>query len=337
MSQGKKNLKQTTEKLFESKGHELLVFCFFLAVSFGFWLLQALNETLQREVSVRLELENVPPDVVIIDSLPSTLSVTLQNKGLTLARHSFSTLFRPNRLEIDFSKYETGKNDAEVYISNAEIQRMLGRIFVPSMKIQSFRPDTIRFAYNHGYSRMLPVKLVGKFKAQQQNYIQSIRIEPDSVKVFAPKAVLDTMKAAYSEDYVIEGLREPSNFGIPMRGQKLIKYEPSMVNVKVGVGYYTEKTVKVPVIGLNFPAEKKLRTFPAQVNITFRIESGRYNHISADDFVLATTYEELLENTESSKLLLQLKTVPEGVSNVRISPREVDYLIEQVATEDNER
>ena len=305
MSQGKKNFKQTTEKLFESKGHELLVFCFFLAVSFGFWLLQALNETLQREVSVRLELENVPPDVVIIDSLPSTLSVTLQNKGLTLARHSFSTLFRPNRLEIDFSKYETGKNDAEVYISNAEIQRMLGRIFVPSMKIQSFRPDTIRFAYNHGYSRMLPVKLVGKFKAQQQNYIQSIRIEPDSVKVFAPKAVLDTMKAAYSEDYVIEGL--------------------------------TEKTVEVPVIGLNFPAEKKLRTFPAQVNITFRIESGRYNHISADDFVLATTYEELLENTESSKLLLQLKTVPEGVSNVRISPREVDYLIEQVATEDNER
>ena len=324
MSQGKKNFKQTTEKLFESKGHELLVFCFFLAVSFGFWILQALNETLQREVSVRLELENVPPDVVIIDSLPSTLSVTLQNKGLTLARHSFSTLFRPNRLEIDFSKYETGKNDAEVYISNAEIQRMLGRIFVPSMKIQSFR-------------RMLPVKLVGKFKAQQQNYIQSIRIEPDSVKVFAPKAVLDTMKAVYSEDYVIEGLREPSNFGIPMRGQKLIKYEPSMVNVKVGVGYYTEKTVEVPVIGLNFPAEKKLRTFPAQVNITFRIESGRYNHISADDFVLATTYEELLENTEGSKLLLQLKTVPEGVSNVRISPREVDYLIEQVATEDNER
>ena len=58
MSQGKKNFKQTTEKLFESKGHELLVFCFFLAVSFGFWLLQALNETLQREVSVRLELEN---------------------------------------------------------------------------------------------------------------------------------------------------------------------------------------------------------------------------------------------------------------------------------------
>ena len=47
--------------------------------------------------------------------------------------------------------------------------------------------------------------------------------------------------------------------------------------------------------------------------------------------MLATTYEELLENTESSKLSLHLKSMPAGVSNARISPKEVDYLIEQVA------
>ena len=333
MAKGKKSFKQRWDSLFGPKSHELLVFCFFLAVSFGFWLLQALNETLQREVNVRLELENVPPDVVIIDSLPSTINVTLQNKGLTLARHSFSTLFRPNRVKIDFSKYETGKSDAEVYISNADMQRMLGRIFVPSMRIQSFRPDTLRFAYNHGLSRTLPVKLTGTFKPSQQNYIQSIRIEPDSVRVFAPKALLDSMRAVYTEDFLFEGLQANHSYWIPLRGQKLLKYAPGQVEVKVGVGYYTEKTVEVPVIGLNFPADKKLRTFPAQVGITFRIESGRYHRISAEDFVLATTYEELLDNTESSKLALQLKTVPEGVSNVRISPREVDYLIEQVAEE----
>ena len=331
MSKGKNRFKQWKDKLFGHKSHELLVFCFFLAVSFGFWLLQALNETLLREVNVRMELENVPSDVVIIDSLPPTLSVTLQNRGLALARHSFSTLFRPNRLKIDFSKYDTGKNDAEVSIPSSEIQRMLGQIFVASMKIQSFRPDTIRFAYNHGLSRKLPVKFAGKLKAHQQNYIQSIRLEPDSVKVFAPASVLDTMHAVYTESVLFDELHEPSSFTVPLRHQKLLKYEPSLVSIKVGVGYYTEKTVKVPIIGLNFPAEKKLRTFPAQANITFRIESGRYNKVSADDFVLATTYEELLQNTESSKLELHLKTVPEGVSNVRISPREVDYLIEQIA------
>jgi len=325
--------KQLKDSLFGTKSHEALVFCFFLAVSFGFWLLQALNETLDREVQINLELVNVPADVVIIDSLPPTISVTIQNKGLALARHSISSLFRPNRVKIDFTKYETEKSEAEVYISAADMQRTVGRLFIASTKILSFRPDTLHFSYNHGLSRTLPVKLAGILKTTPQNYIQSIRIEPDSVRVFAPASALDTMRAVYTEIFALDGLHETGNYQIVMRKQKFMKYDPDHVSIKVGVGYYTEKTLRVPVIGLNFPAEKKLRSFPAEVTITFRVESGRFHQVTAEDFVLATTYEELLQNAESSKLSLHLKTIPEGVSDVRISPQEVDYLIEQVAVE----
>ena len=333
MAWGKRIYKQFKEMLFGTKSHELLVFCFFLAVSFGFWLLQALNETLEREVQVNLDLENVPPDVVIIDSLPSALSVVIHDRGLALARHSFSTLFHPNHLEIDFTKCETKKNEAEVYISAAEIRRMFGQVFAPTTSIQSYSPDTLRFSYNHGLSRTLPVRLAGSFKAQSQNYIQSIQIEPDSVRVFAPATMLDTMHSVYTEAFLIDGLHEAGSYHVGLHKQKLVKYDPKEISIKVNVGYYTEKTVRVPIIGLNFPADRKLRTFPAQANITFRVESGRYHQITAEDFVLATTYEELMDNTADSKLLLHLKTVPEGVSNVRISPMEVDYLIEQVAAE----
>ena len=307
MARSKRIYKQWTRLLFGTKSHELLVFCFFLAVSFGFWLLQALNETLEREVQVSLNLDNVPPDVVIIDSLPPTLSVVIYDRGLTIARHSISNFFQPNRLEIDFTKCETKKNEAEVYISAADVRRMFGQIFAPTTKIQSYSPDT-----------------------------QSIQIEPDSVRVFAPVAMLDTMHSVYTEDFLIDGLHEAGSYHVGLHKQKLIKYEPEEINIKVNVGYYTEKTVRVPIIGLNFPAGRKLRTFPAQASITFRVESGRYHQMTADDFVLATTYEELMDNTADSKLLLHLKTVPEGVSNVRISPMEVDYLIEQVNVQANE-
>ena len=36
------------------------------------------------------------------------------------------------------------------------------------------------------------------------------------------------------------------------------------------------------------------------------------------------------------KYRLHLKSLPPGVSNVRISPQEVDYLIENVASDDSE-
>lgn len=336
MSRGKRFYNQWKDRLYGTKSHELLVFCFFLTVSFGFWLLQALNETLEREVQVSLQLGNVPPDVVIIDSLPQTLSVSIQDKGLSLARHSIYSLFRPNLVKIDFNKYDKGQNDAEVHIAPYDVQQMLGHFFAASTRIQSFHPDTLRYSYNHGLSRTLPVKLAGSVKASRQYYIQSILVEPDSVRVFAPATILDTMRAVYSDPYFLDSLNETATYQIGLRKQKLLKSDPEQVSITVSVGYYTEKTVKVPIMGLNFPANKKLRTFPAQASVTFRIESGRYHQISPEHFVLATTYEELLENTESSKLLLHLKTIPEGVSDVRISPQEVDYLIEQIAQEESE-
>lgn len=334
MPKAKRIYRLLKDSLLGTKSNELLVFCFFLAVSFGFWLLQALNETLEREVQVALELENIPDDVVIIDSLPPSISVTLHDRGLSLARHSFSSLFRRNVVKVDFAKYESGLNDDEVSISPSDMQRMLHRIFAATTKIQAIRPDTLRYTYNHGHSRTLPVKLAGSLKATTQHYIQSIRVEPDSVRVFAPANILDTMRVVYSEPFLLEGLHEAGSYQIALRKQKFLKYEPSQVSIKVGVGYYTEKTVKVPVIGLNFPADRKLRTFPAQVSVTFRVESGRYHQLTSEDFVIATTYEELLLNTESAKLLLHPKTVPDGVSDIRISPQEVDYLIEQVTQED---
>lgn len=334
MSRGKRITELCRGLLFGTRSHELLVFCFFLAVSFAFWLLQALNETFDREVQVALELENVPPGVVIIDSLPPAISVVLHDRGLILARHSIYSLFQPNRLRIDFSRYDSRQEDAEVNISPSDILRMTARIFDASTKIQSFRPDTVRFSYNHGHHRTMPVRLAGTVKAARQNYIQGIRIEPDSVRVFAPAAILDTMQAVYSEPFLLEELTGDGSYRIGLRRQKLLKYQPAEVTIEVSLGFYTEKSVKVPVMGLNFPAEKKLRTFPAQVSITFRVESGRYNQVRPEDFVLATTYEELLSNTESSKLHLHLKTVPEGVSDVRIVPPDVDYLIEQVAPEE---
>lgn len=327
---GKRVLRQGKDLLFGDKSHELLVFLFFLAVSFGFWMLQALNETFEHEVQVGLQLTDIPSDVVLIDSLPTTVSVTVRDRGLTLARHDISNIFRQSCADVSFQKFDTGGDDAEIAIFPYDMQRFLSKLFAPSTHIQSFRPDTLHFTYNRGRSRMLPVRTTGTVQASQQNYVQSIGLEPDSVRVFAPASVLDTMHAVYTEPFSMSELSAATRQHVRLRRQRLMKYDPDGVDVVVGIGYYTEKTVHVPVIGLNFPAEKRLRAFPAQVSVTFRVESGRYRQTTAEDFVLVTTYEDLLQNPENSKLPLNLKSIPEGVYDVRISPAEVDYLIEQV-------
>ena len=90
----------------------------------------------------------------------------------------------------------------------------------------------------------------------------------------------------------------------------------------------TEKQVEVPVVGTNFPAGFSLRTFPATAVVAFRVGSKDYKRITREQFVITATYEELMALPDSI-LTLKLRSVPEGVSQVRIQPQHVQFLIEQ--------
>ena len=63
--------------LFSIVNREFLIFLFFLVVSGTFWLLMALNETVEREFEVPVSLVGVPKDVVITTDIQDTLKVTL--------------------------------------------------------------------------------------------------------------------------------------------------------------------------------------------------------------------------------------------------------------------
>ena len=306
------------------------MFLFFFAVSTCFWLLQTLNETFETEISVPLALKNVPEKVRITTELPSQIHVTIRDRGTTLLRFLRYTV--QNTLEVDFEKYDAGLTNARVQVPTIDVQRLIQSQLGVSSHIISVRPDTLEYYYNRGVGKKLPVKICGTISASPQNYIQSMNFSEDSVMVYAPNNVLDTMQYAYTQAVNLLGLKENVTQFVSFHRMKGVEYMPNKVEITAFVGYYAEKTVDVPIIGLNFPGDKELRTFPSKAKVTFRVESGRYQRITADNFVLAVTYEELLQNT-SDKYRLHLKSLPEGVTNARISPQEVDYLIEKAEVE----
>lgn len=311
--------------LLSSKARETLVFLFFLAVSYGFWLLQTLNESFDVRLRVPLQLSGVPENVVITTPLPGQITVSVHDKGTSLMRFLRRKELRP--VELDFANYDDGASSARVQISIQEIQRALQNQLDATTHIQSIHPDTIEYYYNRGLAYRLPVKISGEVTTTPQNYLVGMRPEPDTITVYAPPQVLDTMQAAYV-NVSLSQLTANTTVRVAPRPMKGVRYEPGNIRVTALVDYYTEKTVEVPIIGLNFPGDKVLRTFPGKARVTFRVGSSQFGQYTADNFVLAATYEELLQNV-SPKYRLHLKSLPEGVSNVRIVPQEIDYLIEQ--------
>lgn len=314
------------------KNKEFLIFLFFFFVSAAFWLLQSLNEVFEVRLKVPLKLEHVPSDVVITSDLPAELNVTVKDKGTVLVRYLYGMEMMPVR--VDYRDYDQGGPGGRVSVLLANVQKNIQAQLLSSTQIISLKPDTLEYFFSKGARKTVPVRLTGDVETSPEYYLQRVSFSPDSVEVLAPAAILDTIAEAATVPVYLAGLEADKKLTLGLRKIRGAKFIPERVDVNVKVDLYTEKTVSVPIIGINFPGSKDLRTFPSKVNVTFRVGMSRFKDITEDDFVLAVTYEELLK-VDSAKLKLHLKSMPPGVSNVRIEPSEVDYLIEQVP-EDNE-
>lgn len=306
----------------------MMVFTFFLFVSSGFWLLQKLNETFETEIHVPLELVNVPKSVIITTPLPPLLTVTIHDRGTNLF-HYMRSGKKKKAVLLDFSLYDNGGLTGVGHIPMVDVQHALQQQLLTSTRIQRIRPDTLEFFYNRGVAKRVPVKFQGKIETLEQTYLRHVEFNPESVTVYAPQAVRDTLRYAYIVPQHHKEVGHTATYDVgflPIRG---VLYKPSAIRMTAHVDIYTDRSIRIPVVGTNFPAGISLKTFPAEVTVTYRVGAQMADRIHAGNFVLAVTYEELLKTKNEHKFRLRLKSVPEGVSNVRITPREVDYLLEK--------
>lgn len=308
----------------------MMVFAFFLVISAGFWVLQKLDDTFEADLRVPLELVGVPNGTIITAPLPEEVRITIQDRGTNLfnyKRHSKG--IQPIRL--DFSVYDNGSVAGKASVAATDVQRAFQQQMSSSTQVLRMTPSKFEFHYNRGMSRRVPVKFIGRVATVQQNYLQQITFNPDSVTVYAPKPLLDTLRYAYTISQDFTELAKTSTFNLAFPKISGVKVVPETIQMTAHVDYYTEQTVQVSVVGLNFPAGITLKTFPAVVTVKYRVGASNARFVRPENFVLATTYEELLA-VGNQKLRLQLRSLPEGVSNVRIYPQEVDFLLEQAIT-----
>lgn len=302
-----------------------MVFLFFLVVSAGFWLMQTLNDSYETEYRLPLRLTNVPQGTVITTDLPHTVQVSVHDKGTTLLGYYFR--LRHDTLWMNFSQYDHGDTYGHVILSHSDVIKQLTSTFEASSRIVSFRPDTLEYYYTRGVRKRVPVEFHGRIEASALSFLSEVSCEPDSVDVWAEPRLLDSLTAMPTVNTVWTNLAETRKQQVPLQGRRGMKLEPPTVKLSAIVDVYVEKQVQVPVIGTNFPAGYVLRTFPPTATLSFRVGSQRYKDITSDNFVLTATYEELLQQPDSI-LHLQLRSVPEGVSQVRISPPDVQFMIE---------
>lgn len=312
--------------LLSDKSREFFIFLFFFFIASGFWLLQTLNNDYETEFSIPVKLRGVPNNIVITLEPNSELRVKVRDKGTVLLNYILGKNFYP--VTLNFSDYTGADNHVKVFASQFG-KKILNQLNA-STRLLSMKPDTLEYYYSTGASKLVPVKLRGTVGAGRQYYLSDTIFRPDSVLVYASTDVLDTITAAYTQRVKLENISDTLKQQVSLLNQKGVKFVPASIEMLLPVDIYTEKTVEVPLRGVNFPANKVLRAFPSKVQVLFQVGLSRFRQIDASDFRIHVSYEELLD-LGSDKYTVKLKNTPKGVSHVRFNPEQVDFLIEQVS------
>lgn len=320
-----KSNKKIRDFLFSKKNREFLIFLFFLVVASVFWLIQTLNDSYNSELNIPFRLKNVPQNVVLTLEPPEHLQVSLQDKGTVLLNYQYGQTFYP--ITADFKEL-TASGDQRIRIPSSRLQKLIASQLSSSTRIVSIHPDTLDIIYTRGQSKRVPVKLTGSYTAAKQHYIAKIKLSPDTVTVYAPRQILDTLRTAYTAPIELTNLSDTLTRKIALQDVRGAKFVPGSVQAKFITDLYTEKTVEVDIVGTDFPANKRLKTFPSKAKVTFQVGLSRFKKITSKQFRIEIPYNELKKCT-TDKFPLSIATMPAEIYNVRIQPSYIDYLIEE--------
>ena len=318
--------------LFKMVNKEFLIFFFFLALSGVFWLLMALNETYEKEVSVEMRMVNVPKNVVIVNELPSTARFTIRDKGFIMMGYLYGNILRP--LTIDFNTYANAKREGSV--SGTDLQKQLYLQLYKSSKITAIKPEKIDFSYNFGQNKKVPAKLLGYVIPSNGYYMSRVKFDPDSVTVYASKKLLDSIKTAYTVRQHIANVTDTTSMMVSIRKIQGAKFVPSNIKMTLYPDVLTEESVEVPIEAVNMPDGYVLRTFPLKVRVKFVVGANKLKSMPKNietktllptGFKLVADYNNISNKEEKCKIYL--RSVPNGIRNARPEVSEVDYLIEQ--------
>ena len=305
---------------------EFFVFLFFLLAAFVFWYLTTMNQEYEMTYTVKIEMKNVPDNVLLTEPLPQEMKVVLKDRGDKLLE--YKARGKMKTLTLDYHQHGRMGRTA---IYGAELNKLLDAGLASSTQVVSVVPDTLQYYAADARGVKLPVRLQGVIEADRQHAVEDVMLIPDSVTVYAARQMTDTMTAVYTPYVRYEGLADSVKQELRLgNGEWGVRYVPSEVQLKVGVSPYVMKSVQVPVEGYMFPYGQLLKTFPSKVKVSFRVTLDDFRKVTERDFKILVRHSQISDNP-SGKVMLLLDEMPDNVTDVVIEPAEVDYLIEMNA------
>lgn len=305
---------------------EVLTFLLFVLVSGFFWIVLSSREETASEFEVELIIEDQPQGMVFTTHVPTALKVTITDTNARLLNYSVND--RLTSLTVDFERYADAIGNFR--ISAAELQSLLRERLFSSTQITAVSPSLIdaRFAVTEG--RKYPVVVSGVYLPADNYRLRTMIVEPDSVIINAPNAVLDTLNCVYTVAATHYDLRDTLTETLPLELPIGVKATPASVKVTAPVAQYVEKVFDNMVVNTShLPKNKRLLVFPYSVRLTCLVDFHHYRQLTEEDFEVSVSYDSIATSDgRHLPILIKYKDDPSLVTNIQTYPQKVEYILE---------
>ena len=302
-------------------GREVLLFLFFVLVACCLWLMLTLNQNYETDIKFDVSLKDVPADVRLPQK-EGAFVVRVRDRGTTLMNYALDEF-----LPLSFDYRELAARKGRLSLPSSVVIKKVKKQLHSSTAIISVQPDTL-FFYTQESAVKYPVLVNTKVTPAREYAVGDMKILPDSVWVFAPAAVTDTLKHISTQLIEKGDVRDTLSLNVSLDIPRNATCNPAEVAVTIPVFPVTQKSFYIPVKGIDLPDTYVLRTIPSRVQVKVNVSLDNYDLVNAEDFEVGVSYFDIYDSA-NNRAKLKLLRAPKGVKEVKIAPMEVEYIIEE--------
>lgn len=302
---------------------DLKVYLFFLSITTVLWVFIQFSKRYTRAVTYHIRYKGIEKQSELNPNSTQKMMMVLKGNGFRLLTQSLwtptLTLHRKDFLEDQQGRYFLPTQKRKDFFQS--------KLFTDA-KVIEMGLDTIHLITDKIIKRKVSLKAVERLNyAKGYASDTGISLASDSLWVEGPSQYIDTLGYVHTNPIIssdiktnIEGSTSIDLTSYPFK----LKVSKNKINWSLEVSKVTEGQKNIPIELVNVPKNVKLKIFPKEVSILYKVSLSMFNQVSAADFKVIADYQNATSTTPY--LMLSIDHYPNYVSDLRLEDKSVQFI-----------
>jgi len=311
-------------KLSRNERRRVSVFITCLCFAVAAWILTTLSASQEYTTKVALVFTNPPLRRSFHPLQSDTIEAKVKGTGWNLLLANMNVekaSINVSLKDLDKSNFVVLRNQLAAINQQRPADRPITKLI----------PDTLYFDFSSRAVKRVPVQLQYNIGFKKQFGIaDQIILRPNYVTLSGPADVLQKINVWKTDSLVLNDVEAPVEETIALQGlrESNMTIYPKVVQVKVPVDEFTEKTVQIPVKLINNRNYYNVKLYPQKVKITLMVALNKYSGINTDFFEAVADLDQWHEKGYE-ELPVKLTTFPDYCKIVSIEPKNLDFIVKK--------